>query len=143
MIAVDGSDHASAALDHAAMLARSLGAKLLVVHVASDEWRNPAFGGDPSEDRADDQRAEIEAEARKVLDGHLEALDAGDLDVTPIVDFGEADERIVELADEHDADLIVVGSRGLSGFRSFLLGSVSYKVARTAERPVLVIHADV
>lgn len=144
MAAVDGSEHASAALGHAAMLARSLKCQLLVVHIASDEWSNPAFGGDPSTAQADQDRAGIEAAARKILDGHLASLgDDGDLEVTAILDFGQPDERIVELAEEHAADLIVVGSRGLSGFRSFLLGSVSYKVARTADRPVLVVHADV
>lgn len=49
-------------------------------------------------------------------------------------------ERIAAVADEHDAAVIVVGSRGLSGVRSALAGSVSTGVVHHAGRPVLVVH---
>jgi nucleotide-binding universal stress UspA family protein len=46
---------------------------------------------------------------------------------------------ILEVADEHDAAIIVLGSRGISTFESLLLGSVSHGVAQHARRPVLII----
>ena len=141
LVAVDGSDHARHALEHAAMLAKAFSAKLLVATVATDEWALPEFGGGPAGDEVMPDKQQVEAAASKLLDDEIGALTGSDtLELVPIVAFGVPDERIVELADEHNADLIVVGSRGLSGFRRFLLGSVSYKVARSAERPVLVVH---
>jgi nucleotide-binding universal stress UspA family protein len=47
---------------------------------------------------------------------------------------------IVDTADLHDAAAIVMGSRGLTGLRSMLLGSVSNAVMHHADRPTLVIH---
>ena len=47
---------------------------------------------------------------------------------------------IVETADRHDAAAIVIGSRGLTGVRSMLLGSVSSAVVHHADRPTLVVH---
>lgn len=47
---------------------------------------------------------------------------------------------ILDVAREHDASLIVCGARGLTGIKHTLLGSVSEKVARHADRPVLVVH---
>ena len=46
---------------------------------------------------------------------------------------------VLEFADERDAAVIVLGSRGLSGFKSFMLGSVSHGIAQHARRPVLVV----
>ena len=43
------------------------------------------------------------------------------------------------MADRHDASLIVLGARGLSAFKSMLLGSVSHSVAQHAHRPVLIV----
>jgi nucleotide-binding universal stress UspA family protein len=52
---------------------------------------------------------------------------------------GDAREEILRVADEWDADLVVVGARGLGRIRGFLLGSVSQAVARDYPGPVLVI----
>jgi nucleotide-binding universal stress UspA family protein len=53
---------------------------------------------------------------------------------------GPVGKTIVEIADRHDAATIVMGSRGLTGVRSMLLGSVSSAVVHHAGRPTLVIH---
>ena len=49
---------------------------------------------------------------------------------------------ILEVADRHDACLIVLGARGLSAFKSMLLGSVSHGVAQHAHRPVLIVPPE-
>jgi nucleotide-binding universal stress UspA family protein len=54
--------------------------------------------------------------------------------------MGRADVEIVELAEELGADIIVVGSRGLGGFRRVLIGSVSDSVVRHAPCPVLIVR---
>ena len=53
---------------------------------------------------------------------------------------GVAEETIVRFAEEHDSDLIVMGSRGLGGFERMLLGSVSNHVVHHANCPVLIVR---
>jgi nucleotide-binding universal stress UspA family protein len=54
--------------------------------------------------------------------------------------IGPVWQAIVDVARERDASIIVLGARGLSGIKQALLGSVSEKVARHADRPVLLTH---
>ncbi|HEY6751003.1 MAG TPA: universal stress protein, partial [Rubrobacteraceae bacterium] len=76
----------------------------------------------------DDQVQQVEAAGGKVAQTHLR--------------LGRPVEEIVILADEIDAGLVVVGSRGLGGIRRLLLGSVSDGVVRHAHCPVLVVRQD-
>lgn len=75
-----------------------------------------------------------------LLDRAGEPLRAAGLVVSTEVRTGHAAAGLIEAADDHDADLIVVGSHGLTGFRRFLLGSVSSHVFRSAERSVLIVR---
>lgn len=52
---------------------------------------------------------------------------------------GEPGPEIVKLANEENYDLVVVGSRGLNAFQEMVLGSVSHKVAKRADCPVLIV----
>jgi nucleotide-binding universal stress UspA family protein len=51
-------------------------------------------------------------------------------------------EAIIDAADEHDALLVVMGTRGNTGIRSLLLGSVSHAVAHHAHRPLLIVPSQ-
>jgi nucleotide-binding universal stress UspA family protein len=86
-------------------------------------------------------REEIERGARDVL--AMVAADVGIADdAERRVVLGPASEALVEAARDDDATLIVVGSRGMGGLRSALLGSVSSSVLREADRPVVVVPAE-
>lgn len=52
---------------------------------------------------------------------------------------GEAGPTIIKYANESNADLVIIGSRGLDGIQGFVLGSVSHKVAKRANCPVLIV----
>ena len=54
--------------------------------------------------------------------------------------YGHAAREIVEDADEHDVDAIVMGSRGRSDLEGLVLGSVAHKVLHLSKRPVLIVR---
>src|SRR5687767_5436700 len=86
-------------------------------------------------------RAAAEGGGRLAQEGVRIALKAGlDADAVAVKAAGPVWKTILEIAERHDAAAIVLGSRGLAGIRSILLGSVSNAVVHHAERPTLVIH---
>jgi len=81
---------------------------------------------------------------RQVADAVLkraarEALAKG-VEVETHVREGDPAEVIIDVATEQQADLIVVGSRGLTGIKRFLLGSVSHKVSQHAPHSVMIVR---
>lgn len=123
VVGTDGSDSAGRALWHAAWLARSIGAELLVSH---------AYGG-----RQDDRAEERDLGASLLRD----AFSRLGLDPAPKAHLreGDAADALVSVAREEGADLIVVGNRGL-GTRRVLMGTVPAKVAGRAPCDVLIAH---
>jgi nucleotide-binding universal stress UspA family protein len=112
LLATDGGEGAERAADHAVAVAAATGAHLHALTVGDD--------GGPAE----------RAAAR--------AREAG-VDATAAVRSGRPHEAIREYAEDHGADLVVVGTHGRSGVERVLLGSVAERVLRTATRPVLVV----
>jgi nucleotide-binding universal stress UspA family protein len=148
VLCYDGSEDASHAIQHAGEL--FAGRRALVVTV----WR-PAVGlgglGVAGEtagmvDLFELDQVAAEYGARVADEGVRIARDAG-LEADPLVvkAAGSVWKAILETADQHDAASIVMGSRGLTGLRSMLLGSVSNGVVHHAERPALLVRrpADV
>ena len=62
------------------------------------------------------------------------------LEAESIILKGSLAEKILDFANEHDFEMIVVGLLGKSGIKRFMIGSVSEKVVRNANVPVLVVH---
>lgn len=136
LVATDGSAQAELATRKAVDLAGKIGAELHVVHVGElaamyhPEMRGYAYRHEASE-----------KEARELLGEESERLRSAGADLAGShLRMGRADVEIVELAEELGADVIVVGSRGLGGFRRALLGSVSDSVVHHAPCPVLVVR---
>ena len=72
--------------------------------------------------------------------GYTRSLASRELETEYVVELGDPAERLLDVADQRDADLIVVGSRE-RGFLERLLGrSVDEAVARRSERDVLLVH---
>lgn len=124
--AVDGSTHSDDALDWAAREASGRGLPLVVVHVRLLTRRT----GQEAQ-----QREAEELLARSVQRVERIAPGLGPTTLSPL-DFPSA--ALVSLS--RDASLVVVGSRGLGGFRSLMLGSNSLATAAMAMCPVVVIH---
>lgn len=86
-----------------------------------------------------DLRAAEESEAEKIIAKSTRQFEANGYVTTSAILRGAAAESILKAANEHDPDIIVVGSRGLGGVESFLLGSVSERVVRHAPCSVLIV----
>lgn len=134
VVGIDGSEDSRAALRWALQEGRLRQASVEVVHT----WHLPYVGASPYIVPVLDSDT-YEKAARQVMDSVVDAEDTTGLPapVTRSVVSGGAAGAIVEQA--RDADLIVVGSRGLGGFKGLLLGSVSQQVVHHAPCPVVVV----
>jgi nucleotide-binding universal stress UspA family protein len=134
--AVDFSEHSRKALDTAAELARNFDSELHLVH--GFELPFPVLT--PYEVALPDNFVgDARAAARRELDALEKKLTDSGVNVTAHLRDGPPDIAINELATEIDADLIVMGTRGNSGLKHVLLGSVAERTLRHAPCPVLTV----
>jgi nucleotide-binding universal stress UspA family protein len=143
LIAYDGSNFAKAAIDEVARQFGS-GRPVLILTVWEPFEAIPFLGVGgvgANQDAVDAIVTDSEKGASKVAEeGAKRARDAG-LDASALVESGApAWQRIVKAAEEQDASLVVIGSRGHSGLGYVLLGSVATAVAQHSKRPVLIAH---
>jgi nucleotide-binding universal stress UspA family protein len=140
LVGTDGSDTARTAVAYAIDLSRELGARLLIVSAY-----------EPVSDlRLRDERIEVPKDLqwmvnpREDVDATLKdaaesAKEAG-VDVDTFARQGDPADAILDVAEEENADLIVVGNKGMTGAKRFLLGSVPNKVSHHAPCSVLIIR---
>lgn len=130
LLAVDFSEHAKRATAVATDLAKKSGGELVVFHIREVEIGRGAFAEETPTEAAEMVNAIVH-------DLHSKGVNArGDARSAP---FGRAAHDIVDEAKSIGADVIVMGSRGLSDFTGMLVGSVAHKVIHLAECPVLVV----
>jgi osmotically inducible protein OsmC len=143
LLCYDGSDDAKHAIERAGRLLSGRDALVVTVWHPTRQLGSFAFAGatDSMFDFVEGNRAAAELGARVAADGVRVAERAG-LHAEPIAveATGPVWKTIVDIADRHDAATIVMGSRGLTGLRSLLLGSVSSAIVHHADRPTLVIR---
>ena len=136
LLATDGSKDAELATTTAVDLANSTNSELHIVYVAQAVYVPGGasfWSGVPS--------GYLEQQARKQLDAMVEKVrSAGGEMAEAHLRVGNAAPEIVALAEEIEAGLIVMGSRGQGGIRRALIGSVSDAVVRHAHCPVLVVR---
>ncbi len=137
LCAVDGSKESDLALSRMVDLVRGTDAKVHVLHVGlMSPWTNPRH-------MSPQQVDQLREQARAVLD--LQVVRLRELGVDPDgvhLLMGRATDEILRLRDELEADLIVMGSRGLNTFKRVLLGSDAEGVVRHAPCAVLVVRKD-
>lgn len=143
LIPVDGSDHSFKALDVAADLARTYGSKLTILHVVpSNEVPEGLQRWAKTEQFLDPPQAIYEqAIADRILEAAESRLKGKDIrSIQRASERGDAAKKILEVAKRKGADLIVLGTRGLSDFQGLVLGSVAHKVTHAAPCMVVTVR---
>ncbi len=139
LVPVDFSDHAAAALDLAVELAKTLGARIHLLHCYVIRVGGVSPYGLVIPESLD--RDVREAAAAK-LGEWREKAEAGGVEVEQAVTPNFPSEAIASHAEAIGADLVVMGTRGLTGLRHVLLGSVAERTIRIAPCPVLTVKAS-
>lgn len=144
VVPVDGSDNAARAGDAAIRIAKEQGAQLEVLHVVTISGlivSSPVGVGTPSVNLSDYYEIS-EKEGRKLVDHVVERAKMNGVEARGEVlrSVSSPAYAITENAKGENADLIVIGTRGLGGFKKLLLGSVSSGVVTHAHCAVLVIR---
>jgi nucleotide-binding universal stress UspA family protein len=140
VVGTDGSETAKEAVRQAVELAAAVGAKLEIVSAYEPVSTNRLR----EEGRSVPNDVEWMVNPREDVDATLEdaatsARDAG----VPVAVFarqGDPADAILDVAEETNADLIVVGNKGMTGAKRFLLGSVPNKISHHAPCSVLIIR---
>jgi len=140
VVGTDGSDTATQAVLQAVDLARSVGAKIELVSAYE-----PVAGQRLREERRQaPEDLQWAINPREDVDATLETAAQVARDAGVTVDLyarqGDPADAILDVAEEQQADLIVVGNKGMTGAKRFLLGSVPNKVSHHAPCSVLIIR---
>jgi nucleotide-binding universal stress UspA family protein len=133
LVGTDGSESATKAVSHAAEMAEAMGAELILMNVypsprsdvGSTFGRSDAYPGQ-----------EIGQAVLRDAEKHFGA----DLKVKAVLREGDPAEGLIDVAEEEGVDLIIVGNRGMTGAKRFLLGSVPNQVSHHAPCTVLIVH---
>jgi len=134
VIGYDGSDHSRAAINFFKKIDELKAAELHVVMVI-DFMSLYSYGVDIPQTVYETIRKKNE----EALQNEVNLLKSEGYNVKGVLLEGSPADALLEYANKNGADLIVVGSRGLSTFKSILLGSVSAKLVHESKIPVLVV----
>lgn len=139
LVATDFSEAAEAAVEHAADLAKHFDAKLVLVHAYNVEIpiASPAMAGGYV--LPEGFFESISKQASSQTEDAAKALSDKGIDAIGVALDRPASQAITEEAERRGADLIVMGTRGLTGLKHVALGSVADRVVRTAPCPVLTV----
>lgn len=127
LVATDRSPCSTNAIERAIQLAAAYGARIRIVH-AAPETDNPELSLTT--------RSSIVAEAQAMA----QELTAHSIDISARISFAKPADAILAAAELIDADLIVLGAHGETGFRDALFGTTGTDVVRNADRPVLIVQ---
>lgn len=130
------------AIDRAAALAAQHGAKLILVHAVANDQPGQDDGDNEVVRKLGEVSAAMQVEVAKRLRARLDQLRAQGIDAELASVTGAPGEVVAQLARDHAAELIVVGTHGHTGISRFLLGSVATAILRHAPCDVLVTRGN-
>ena len=140
LVATDFGEAADSALAYGRELASRFGATLHVLHVAENVYIT-AFGAETYASFAPDLQRDIEASAhRRLAEATLDSDGSGPKTVPAVMTSSSPAFAIIDYANDHDIDLIIMGTHGRGTLGHFLMGSVAERVVRLSGCPVLTIR---
>ncbi|TMU87591.1 universal stress protein [Bacillus sp. BHET2] len=132
LLATDGSEHSLRAGEKAIALANCHeGSKIEIVYVIDGKQSKEDVLNHWGLDAADKRKQKLQMIEQKAKHEGIQ--------YETIFLHGEPGPAIVDYANKHGFDAVVIGSRGLNGFQEMVLGSVSHKVAKRAKCPVMIV----
>ena len=140
LVAIDGSEHASHALNSAVESAAKWGAELIILTVIPPMY--PLLYSEEFDAQyVDDLEGDLEKYHQKILSEAEENVKNRHptLKYVTRLKRGRPSSVIVNTANIENVDLIVMGSRGLGGMSGWVLGSTSRRVVETCEKPILIV----
>ena len=140
IVGTDGSETAGEAVRQATELAKAVGAKIHLVS-AFEPVGNQRLREERQEVPEDvqwmiNEREDVEATLREAA----ERVEGAGVEVDTFSRQGDPADAILDVAEEQSADLIIVGNKGMTGAKRFLLGSVPNKVSHHAPCSVMIIR---
>ena len=147
LVSIDGSKESLDAADYGLSLAKLFNAVVTVIHVLPQEIRygydsvdaiQPDIPSTPVKGIVELSKHEVQAKLLNKIMEKAKEMDVN-LQTDIIVATRSVASEIVDYADKLDADLIIAGTRGRSGLKRILLGSVASEILRYADCPVLIV----
>jgi nucleotide-binding universal stress UspA family protein len=140
LVGTDGSETAKRAVEEATQLAKQTGASIDIVSayepVPSSRLREERLEAPSDIEHKVNPNEDVDA----ILEEAAADVRQAGVDVRTFARQGEPADAILDVAEEQGADLIVVGNKGMTGAKRFLLGSVPNKVSHHAPSSVLIIR---
>lgn len=133
LLAVDGSDNSLRAADEAIKIASLIPQSLIeIIYIVDyDKVKTDVLHSN--------SKTGLDYSRRKHLQPFEEKIKAHNINFKTTIFNGYPGPKIVEYANEQAVDMLVIGSRGLNTFKEMILGSVSHKVFKRANCPVLIV----
>jgi len=134
LVPTDGSPASDAAIEHAIDLARRYDASLHTLYVVDGAAYSTIDAG------AEVVVEALESEGESATSRVAEAAEDAGVECVSTVTTGTAYRSIIDYVDENAVDMVVMGTHGRKGLDRYLLGSVTERVVRTSDIPVLTVR---
>ncbi len=128
----DGSDASMATFDHAVAMATAFDARIHALYVVNTTYAGVGAAGSINVNS-------LRESGKEVLAAFETQIEDEDVEIVTALKEGDPYTEIIDYSNEH-CDMIVMGTRGRSGLDKYLLGSVTEKVVRAADVPVVTVR---
>ncbi len=137
VVPTDFSEAAYAAVDHAVDIAKRFGAEITLVHILE----TGAYAGIFSPSRKTEYDENEHAQEKLQDEAHKLERDHGINVSQSVVSGGRIHDEVINVVEEHNADLVILGTHGVAGWAEFFVGSNAFKIVTQSPCPVLTIQA--